>query len=83
MNHSKIWETEWIIVFSELVHVTTICLVASVEIIIRQRGVYQTCGLSELFAFHPGILVSTYVVIRSSCLTTLGDCKTQKCITCV
>ena len=53
MNHSKIWETKWIIVFSELVNDTTICLVASVEIIIRHRGVYQTCRLSELFAVSP------------------------------
>ena len=53
MNHSKIWETKWIIVFSELVNDTTICLVASVEIIIRHRGVYQTCHLSEIFAVSP------------------------------
>ena len=78
MNHSQIWETKWIIVFSELVNDTTICLVASVEIIIRHRGVYQTCRLSEIFAISPWYMSHhIYVVIRSSCLITLWDCNSE------
>ena len=76
MNHSKIWETKWIIVFSELVNVTTISLVASVEIIIRHRGVYQTCRLSEIFCCFT-LVYESYVVIRSSSLATLWDCNSE------